>query len=73
MDSIIIKPKNKNELNLLKSLFKKMDINMDIIEDKESGHPKKQLRPYALSKGKLIVEETFNDPLPDEILKTFYK
>lgn len=33
----------------------------------------KKVRPYALAKGELNVPDTFNDPLPDDLLNEFYK
>jgi hypothetical protein len=73
MDSIIINPQNKTELNLLKGLLKKMDIPATIVHKKAKKENNTKKRPYALSKGKFTMDESFNDPLPDELLDTFYK
>jgi len=68
MDSIIIKPKNKTELNLLKSLLLKMDVNIEVVPKKRKKNANS--RPYALSKDKFKIDDSFNEPLPDDLLKT---
>jgi hypothetical protein len=72
MESLLIKPKNKKELSLLKGLLKKMDIPVEIVRNKKDKS-EKYLRPYALSKGFFKVEESFNEPLPEDTLNTFYE
>jgi hypothetical protein len=37
---------------------------------RDAPHSRTQ-RPYALSAGKFVVPDTFDDPLPDEILTAF--
>ncbi len=73
MDSLLIKPKNKQELTLLRGLLKKMEIHAEVVRETKHKKKKEQVRPYALSEGLFVVEDSFNEPLPEEILKNFYK
>ncbi len=45
-----------------------VSVIVTILEDESEA---KELRPFGLSKGKFVVPEDFDAPLPDEILDGF--
>ncbi len=66
-----------NKIDEIKSIMAKGE--EIILED--SGHPIAKIVPFHLPKkrklggeaGKIWISEDFNDPLPEDILKEFYK
>ncbi len=47
--------------------------NIPIAEIRAISQPSKKIRPIGLAKGSFDIPETFFDPLPEDILHSFYE
>lgn len=76
MDQVNTYEAKKNLSALLKKVKKGETIviashNQPIAELRPIPQPADQPRPSGLCKGKFVVPDDFNDPLPEEILNAF--
>ena len=46
--------------------------NVPIAEIRPLQQPKKGKRPLGLAKGEITIPKEFFDPLPDEVIESFY-